>query len=429
MRTFAEGLIVLFMVLLSVALLGCGDSDEDSGEIADQVSSRSYKGHEDDVDANNLVSVYPSIVGTRLDDCHTCHVGEIEEEAVASNACDNCHRLTLEETGHTFVETLNQYGLEYYNAGRNRQALTDIKGKDSDGDGFTNDEEIIELRYPGSALSKPGQAVATLRTVTVDELKAMTSHTQFMLANTSKQQFDDYVTYKGVKVKDMFAALGIDLTGAMGITVIAPDGFMKSFPIEYVDKVFPQPLFYSGLDVDTLGPDCGFVIYPEDMPQGLVDRSPIPGEHWFMLAYERDGMPLEASYLDAASGKISGEGPLRIVVPQSDQGKPDRGLNFSPSGCNDGFDYDEDADHNAGQMVRGVTAIRVDPMPAGVEEFDYMNGGWAYIDANQLLYTATTCGKLPYCFRYNRVLAGRRKILCRIELSACVSGSLSWCCS
>jgi len=36
-------------------------------------------------------------------------------------------------------------------------------------------------------------------------------------------------------------------------------------------------------------------------------------------------------------------------------------------------------------MVHGVIAIRVNPMPAGVEEFDYMNGGWAYIDANQLL--------------------------------------------
>jgi hypothetical protein len=31
-------------------------------------------------------------------------------------------------------------------------------------------------------------------------------------------------------------------------------------------------------------------------------------------------------------------------------------------------------------MVRGVIAVRVNPMPAGLEEFDYQNGGWAYID-------------------------------------------------
>jgi hypothetical protein len=36
-------------------------------------------------------------------------------------------------------------------------------------------------------------------------------------------------------------------------------------------------------------------------------------------------------------------------------------------------------------MVRGVVAIRIDPMPAGVEEFDYMNGGWAYVDAGRLI--------------------------------------------
>jgi len=37
--------------------------------------------------------------------------------------------------------------------------------------------------------------------------------------------------------------------------------------------------------------------------------------------------------------------------------------------------FDEAADHNAGSMVRGVVAIRI----------DYMNGGWAYIDAGQLI--------------------------------------------
>ena len=36
-------------------------------------------------------------------------------------------------------------------------------------------------------------------------------------------------------------------------------------------------------------------------------------------------------------------------------------------------------------MVRGVIAIRIDPMPAGVEEFDHMNGGWAYVDAGELI--------------------------------------------
>ena len=65
-------------------------------------------------------------------------------------------------------------------------------------------------------------------------------------------------------------------------------------------------------------------------------------------------------------------------------GRPDRGSKFSPADCGDRFDFREDADHNAGSMVRGVIAIRIDPMPLGVEEYDYMNGGWAYIDAGEL---------------------------------------------
>lgn len=382
--------ITLFSILMSLFLIipigmfiGCGDDDD---ELEEQVSSRSYKGHEDDMDANNLVSVYPSIVGTRLDDCQTCHSGKIEEGQLVASSCDNCHDLMLhEETGSTFADTLNPYGLEYFNAGRDLDALDEIKEKDSDADGYSNDEEIMAQRYPGSDMSQPGQTVAAMKIVTVEDLKAMPSHTQFMLSNTTKQQFDDYVTYKGVKIKNLFAELGISLAGATGITVIAPDGYMKSIPIESVDKVFPQPIFYSGLGVDTLGADCGFVAYPETLPDGLTDGSSIPGEHCLMMAYERDRIALDKSYLDITSGKINGEGPLRIAVPQDEPGKPDRGLKYSPTDCNDGYDFNDNADHNAGAMVRGVIAIRVDPMPAGVEEFDYMNGGWAYIDGEQLI--------------------------------------------
>lgn len=386
-RMTYKSLISLFLILLLAVFWGCSDdsNDDDDAEDSSVTSSRAYKGHENDVDIANLCKVYPSIVGTRLDDCQTCHTGKMEDRVLASNACDHCHNLMLEESGHTFMETLNPYGVDYWNAGRSIPAIKDIKNVDSDGDGYENDEEIMKLRYPGSSQSQPGQKTAPLLIVSLDEIKGMTSHSQFMLANASRQQFDTYVSYKGVKIKELFEELGIDLTGATGITVIAPDGFMKSLPIEQVDMVFPQPMFYSGLGTDVLGPDCGFVEYPEEIPEGVSDGEPIPGEHWLMMAYERDGMPLDSSYLDVASGKIRGEGPLRLVVPQTNPGPPDRGAKYSPSGCNDGYDFNEDVDHNAGMMVRGVIAIRIDPMPEGVEEFDYMNGGWAYIDSKELI--------------------------------------------
>jgi hypothetical protein len=375
--------VSLLLVLLSCSCSGCFDGG--STEIADPVSSRSYKGHEDDTDANNLVGVYPSLVGTRLDDCQTCHSGRIEDGKLVGSSCDHCHDLVLHASGHTPEETLNAFGLDYLAAGRSRQALEDIKGEDSDGDGFPNDEELLAQRYPGSELSRPGQAVARLLTVTLDELEALRAHSQLMLVNTARQQFDDYAIYRGVTIEDLLDARNISLEGATGITVIAPDGYMKSLPIDYVDRVFPPPLFYSGLDSETLGLDCGLVTYPESLPDGLSDDSPIPGEHRLMLGFERNGAALDSSSLDVTEGKIVGEGPLRIVVPQEKPGKPDRGSKLSPTACGDGFDFNEEADHNAGSMVRGVVAIRIDPVPAGVEEFDYMNGGWAYVDAGELI--------------------------------------------
>ena len=37
------------------------------------VESRAYVGHENDRDIQNFIQFYPRAVGTRLDDCQTCH--------------------------------------------------------------------------------------------------------------------------------------------------------------------------------------------------------------------------------------------------------------------------------------------------------------------------------------------------------------------
>ena len=188
------------------------------------------------------------------------------------------------EGGHTFAETLNPFGADYVKAGRTVAGIGQIKSNDSDSDGFTNDNEIKELRYPGSDLSKPGQPLATMKVVSFDQMMKMPAQEQFMLSNTSKQQFDDYASYKGVKIKELLASLGISSAGATGVTVIAPDGFAKTIKIDQVDTVFPQPLFFAGLDVKTLGTECGFVNYPETLPSGLTDGAPITGEHWLRFS-------------------------------------------------------------------------------------------------------------------------------------------------
>ncbi len=395
-------LLSLPVNLLLVPLALCLACSDDPAERQDepQVSSHAYKGHESDLDANNFVTVYPAALDTRLDDCQTCHTGATltydksgTTVSTTKNACDYCHLILHPDSSFneampkTYAETLNAYGKAYDAAGRDTAALHAIAGQDSDGDGYSNAEEIADTGYPGDAKSKPGQQVAPQRVFTLAQLKALTAHTQFLLANSTKQEYDEYASYKGVKVKDLLEAAGLDLADKkiQGVTVIAPDGYLKDFTLEQITKAYPAGVYYAGLDNAGLGAKCGFVTYPETLPTGLVSGEAIPGEQWLQLAYERDGGPMEVSNLDVTSGEINGEGPLRVVVPQSTPGKPDRGLDYSPTACGDGYDYYEGADHNAGDMVRGVVAVRVNPMPDGYEDFDYQYGGWAYIDSKSLI--------------------------------------------
>jgi len=396
-----DALYLFVAIGLGAAIACSSDSDPDGPGGNDPLSSsHAYKGHENDQDTNAFVTAYPAALGTRLDDCQTCHQGATftyesngSTKTAAKNACDTCHLILhpdpsfIEPQPTKYTDTLNPFGLAYLASGRSADALRAIASQDSDGDGFSNQEEIDALKYPGDPASKPGQPAATSKAFTIDELRAMASHSEFLLSNSNKQQYDNYATYVGVKIRDLLVAAGVDPSDPAieGITVIAPDGYLKDFPVEQINQAFPAGLFYAGLDTGTLGPECGFVQYPDSLPAGAMDGAPIPDEQWLMLAYERDGLELDPSNLDVTSGKINGEGPLRIVVPQATPGKPDRGSQYSPTSCDDGNDYDDAKDHNAGAMVRGVIAIRVNPLPEGVEDFDYANGGWAYVDSETVL--------------------------------------------
>jgi hypothetical protein len=168
------------------------------------------------------------------------------------------------------------------------------------------------------------------------------------------------------------------------VTFLAPDGYAKDFSLNWIDEPFPPGIYYGGLDEG----DAAFVNYPPDelLPEGLVDGGEIRGEPWMLVAYTVNGEDLDSSYLDPFSGKLTGEGPYRSVVPQgyySQPGAPDRGSRSNPVG--DGWDYDDGKDHNAGLCVRGLVAIRVDPVPEGYEEFDWKNGGYSLVEKRHLI--------------------------------------------
>jgi hypothetical protein len=389
--------------LLLAAAVGLGSLSErvrasDPPASVEVRSSLSYRGHENDTDSNNLVNVYPGAVGTRLDDCQTCHRGGTvtfsRRGKAELNPCSYCHLLpfpdsTVTSGGPTsYAETLNAYGLAYKGAGRDTQALTRIAGEDSDGDGYDNAAEIASQRYPGDAGSTPAQQIIPIRTLEWSDLDALTRHEQFMLMNAHRQG-DEYVQWGGARVLDVLAAAGVPLTKEMTITCFAPDGYATDFTYDQIAQPFPRGLYYPGLDAAGFADsDQGFVKYPpaERIPAGLASAGDvIPGDPWLLVAWSRNGQELDASRLDAATGRLKGEGPYRLIAPQRVPGPPDRSQNLSPSRFQDGHDFDANVDHNSGLCVRGLVAIRVNPMPPGLEEFDWKNGGYALADQRRLI--------------------------------------------
>jgi len=363
-----------------------------------QIVSRSYVGHKAGADSQAILLRYPQAAGTRLDDCQICHRGgprgtDAEREY---SPCSYCHLLVYPNARYktgvpkNYEETLNPFGLAYKRAGRGVAALTAIESLDSDGDGTPNGEEIQALCFPGDPASRPGQALAPTVRFTGDDLHKLPAHKQFMLMNTTKESTDDYVNYTGVSLLEVLKAAGIDLPGATGVTVFAPDGYSIDVTMNDILRPFPQGYFYAG-PRSLAGTERAFVKYPESLPPGLADGQKITEAPWLLLAFEREGKPLDPSSYEKGTGRLTGEGPYRLIKPQRDlagdpakPGRPDRSMKSKTYG--DGWDFSPAIDHNAGACVRGVWVLRVNPLPAGVEEYDWKNGWPLIADRTIMIY-------------------------------------------
>jgi hypothetical protein len=114
MSTVIKALILtgsIFLLVASYALMNTRKAVANSNDIA------------------NARSKYPNIVGTRIDSCSLCHTGSIPN--------------------------LNPYGSAYLANGRNIAAFGSIESVDSDGDGYTNIQEITALTFPGDPSDHP----------------------------------------------------------------------------------------------------------------------------------------------------------------------------------------------------------------------------------------------------------------------------------
>jgi hypothetical protein len=388
-RSLAPAMLLL-AVLASVVGLAASAGGQETA------TSRAYAGHENDADIRGFIRQYPAAAGTRLDDCQTCHRGGIKgtDTEREYSPCGYCHLLVYPDprraTGvpKTAADTLNAYGADYKKAGRTFEALFAIDAWDSDGDGTPNGREIADFRNPGDAASRPGLPQAATVSLGWDEIRKLPVQAQFMLMNTTKEPTDDYVLYTGVRVLDLLSAAKIFMTGVTGITVFAPDGYSIDYSVDDIVTPFPKGYYYAQ-PATFEGSEKAFVKYPARLPAGLEDAKKIPNVPWLLLAYDRDGQPLDPAAYEKGTGRLTGEGPYRLVKPQlgldgdpKKPGRPDRSLKSGTFG--DGWDFVPGIDHNAGACVRGACVIRINPMPEGFEEYDWKNG-WPLIGGKRIV--------------------------------------------
>ena len=353
--------------------------------------------HQGDIDSNIFRTTFPNTVGTKLDSCATCHRSSDKNQGdpVTYGSCQWCHYVTgygADLSEATLVKTLNSYGLAYKSNGRNAAALLALDSLDSDGDGFPNQTEILALTFPGDKNDDPTKVAAPSRVISLQELEAMPSHTQFLLMNASKSD-DSYTNYGGVALENLIDALMLD--SATGITVYSPDGFATYHPFNpslnlnsyHVFGIYPPGTFYYNdrADIAKYPPDPpdyvngGWCDYSSPSAAGRETESAIfnPEGLKMILAFERDGQYLTPGELNLQN-KLDGEGPFRVVPPQKNPGWPDQ--RSSSKNQSVIWPYDKNADHNAGFSSRTVTMIRVEPLPPGTTDINTLEAGWPYVD-------------------------------------------------
>lgn len=344
--------------------------------------------HEGEMDAEKFLEVYPDKAGTKLDHCALCHGGgeyeKRENQWVSLGSCQWCHYSYGYDGSGNIVDTLNQYGLDYFTNGRNADAIKAIEDLDSDGDGHTNKAEIDANRFPGNTDDDPSQTPAVSKIYTRADLEKFTPHSQFLLMNTSRSG-DFYAEYTGVPIEDFLKDAGV-LDSATGITVYAPDGWSQYHPLEYdatpemynINGAYPAATYQHDPNAEQW---CDYGA-PSCVGRNHNDSINVDGGLKAILAYEREGVNLDPGQL-SDDNKLDGEGPYRVVVPQKTPSPPDQSSRADDQ--NVVWPYTYEWDHNAGACTRSATIIRVEPLPEGTTDIDVMEAGWSYIDQEKII--------------------------------------------
>jgi hypothetical protein len=351
--------------------------------------------HQGEMDSKAFLEVYPDKAGSKLDSCSLCHAGgNLEKKPgswVSLGSCQWCHYAYGYDKSGDISRTLNAYGRDYLQKGRSAAAVREIANLDSDVDGFTNNEEIAAVRYPGNSKDDPRKVTAPYRIYDKSELMKLPRHVQLMLMNTHKSP-DYYAEYGGVTLAVLLDDAG-KRPSATGIQVYSPDGWSQYYPFEadddpllyHVYGTYSQAVYYYHPESDlSANPSGGWCDYLSPACTRRNHGDPIlnPSGLQMLLAFQRDGKPLGISRL-TADNKLDGEGPFRVVSPQKIPGPPDQ--RSTAANQNVIWPFDENADHSAGFSTRTATLIKVEPLPDGTTDVDALEAGWNFVDEEKLI--------------------------------------------
>ncbi|MBN1626137.1 MAG: hypothetical protein JW944_06390 [Deltaproteobacteria bacterium] len=343
-------------------------------------------------DSPEFLKAYPDKQNTKLDSCALCHTGgeykNANNTAVNMGSCQWCHYRYGYEGKGDIKATLNPYGIDYLNGGRNSDAVKSIALKDSDGDGHNNQSEIDAVSFPGNKEDDPLKKTAPSRIYTRAQLKSLPRHTQFLLMSASKAE-DFYAEYTGVALETLLKDAGI-LESATGIRIYSPDGWSQYHPL-YPD---PDPALYHVYGDYPTAPyhydqqadkaKGGWCNYGAASDKGYINNSPInvPGGLKLILAYARNGKNMDPGTL-SSTNRLDGEGPYRVIVPQKTVCPPDQPSTASNPDLV--WPYKSDWDHSAGSSTRSATIIKVEPLPAGTTDIDLLEAGWEYVEEMKII--------------------------------------------
>jgi hypothetical protein len=351
--------------------------------------------HMGESDTPKFLQAYPDKAGTKLDNCVLCHRGGSYSPAngkkVDLGSCQWCHHTFGYDGKGDITDTLNHFGKEYRANGRNVPAFKAIEAHDSDGDTFSNIDEISAVRYPGDPKDDPTKVVAPYRIFTKEQLLAMPQHSQFLLLNTAKA-VDSYADFSGVTVEYLLGKAGMD-SSATRITAYSPDGYAQGHPLEfdgsgdpYVKGAYPAATFYYNKAADKDNNSLGWCDYHSPGAKGLSHGTPIrvQGGLRLLLALRSEGKDLPPGSLGPDNAlRRNSRGPFWVVAPQKTAGPPDQPSTRSRTDAI--WPYDQNLDHNGGSSTKCATVIKVEPLPAGTTDIDVTEAGWAYIEQEKII--------------------------------------------